>query len=308
MPNFSPSVACGWAGNNCFPLPPGRPWPVAVWPSRVAADGTALFQALDVGQGDAWLVTTPTGRILVDGGGSYDTAYDFGRLRLLPKLADHGAVSFDAVVLTHPHPDHSRGLVAVLGLMPVKALYVARGAPRNEFLDELLEAARRRGVPVLRTGAGERFQAAGLSFDVLHPGPDPYPRSAENNGSLVLRVALGARRLLLTGDIERLAEADLVESGTPLEADLLKVCHHGSRTSTTEPFLRAVAPTVGVIGVGRHNSFGHPNPAVLDRLRQARVRVFRTDLDGDVGIRIEGARMLPLFADAVAGFPSQGRT
>jgi competence protein ComEC len=244
---------------------------------------------------------TPRGRILVDGGGSYDSAYDFGRLRLLPKLADQAAVSFDAVVLTHPHPDHSRGLVAVVGLMPVKALYVSRGAPRNEFLDELLETARRRGVPIRRTGAGERIDAAGLVLDVLHPGPDPYPRAVENNSSLVLRLALGSRNVLLTGDIERLAEGDLVASGKELSSDLLKVCHHGSRTSTTAAFLRAVSPRVGVIGVGRHNTFGHPNPQVLERLRDARVRVFRTDLDGDVAIRFEEGRMLPLFPSAVAG-------
>ena len=274
---------------------------VAARPSRLAPEGTAVFQALDVGQGDAWLLLTPRGRILVDGGGSYDTAYDFGRLRLLPKLADQAAVGFDAVVLTHPHPDHSRGLVAVLGLMPVKALYVSRGAPRNLFLDELLEVARRRDVPIVRVGAGERILAAGLQLDVLHPGPDPYPRAAENNSSLVLRLSLDARKVLLTGDIERLAEEDLLAASVPLSADLLKVCHHGSRTSTTEPFLRAVSPRAGVIGVGRHNSFGHPSALVLERLRAAKVRVFRTDLDGDVAFRFEKGRMLPLFPASVAG-------
>ncbi len=274
---------------------------VAARPSRLAPEGTAVFQALDVGQGDAWLLVTSRGRVLVDGGGSYDTAYDFGRIRLLPKLADQAAVGFDAVILTHPHPDHSRGLVAVLGLIPVKALYVSRGAPRNEFLDELLEAARRRGVPVRRVGAGERIVAAGLELDVLHPGPDPYPRAAENNSSLVLRLALGSRKVLLTGDIEHLVEEDLLGASVPLSADLLKVCHHGSRTSTTEPFLRAVSPRAGVIGVGRHNTFGHPSAVVLERLRAAGVRVFRTDVDGDVAFRFENGRMLPVFPAAVAG-------
>ena len=270
-------------------------------PATVASPGTALFQAVDVGQGDAWLLATPHGRVLVDGGGSYDTAYDFGRLKLLPRLAAFGAVSFDAVVLTHPHPDHSRGLVAVVRLMPVGRLYVAKGAPRNEFLEELLEAARLRSVPVERVGAGDSFQAAGLGFEVLHPGPDAYPRSVENNGSLVLATRMEGRRLLLTGDIEKLAEQDLVDQGTPLAADVLKVCHHGSRTSTTAPFLAAVAPRVGVIGVGRHNPFGHPSETVLERLRAAGVRVFRTDRDGDIGLLLRGRLVSPLFAAATPG-------
>src|SRR5512143_2803413 len=109
-----------------------------------AGRGTVVLRAIDVGQGDAWLLVTPEGRVLVDGGGSPDRAYDFGRLRLLPRLTDLGAVAFDAVILTHPHPDHARGLLAVLGCLPVGRVVLARAAPRNLFLDEFEEAAARR--------------------------------------------------------------------------------------------------------------------------------------------------------------------
>ena len=168
---------------------------------------------MDVGQGDAWLLVTPRGRVLVDGGGSPDRAYEFGRLRLLPKLADLGAVSLDAVVLTHPHPDHARGLLAVLDSLPVGRVVLPRAAPRNAFLDEFLAVARKRRLVLERLGAGARFEAAGLAFDVLHPGDDPYPRARENNGSLVLRARAEGRTLLLTGDVESAAERDLVASG-----------------------------------------------------------------------------------------------
>ena len=138
-------------------------------PSAAARRGTVVLRAVDVGQGDAWLLVTPRGRVLVDGGGSPDRAYEFGRLRLLPKLADFRAVALDAVVLTHPHPDHARGLLAVLSSLPVGRVVLPRGAPRNAFLDEVLAVARKRRLVLERLGAGDLFEAAGLTFDVLHP-------------------------------------------------------------------------------------------------------------------------------------------
>jgi len=209
-------------------------------------------------------------------------------------------VAFDAVVLTHPHPDHARGLLAVLASLPVDRLALPRAAPRNVFLDEFEEAAARRGLTLERFGAGQSFTAAGLSFEVLHPGDGPYPRARENNGSLVLRVALAGRSALLTGDIEGLAESDLVAGSRTLAADVLKVPHHGSRTSTAAALLLRVSPRLGLIGVGRRNRFGHPAPEVMQRLLAAGVRTFRTDRDGEVGLVFSGGRILPVFPESVA--------
>jgi competence protein ComEC len=275
-----------------------------VRPVPAAAEGTARLEALDVGQGDAWLLVSPAGRVLVDGGGSWDREYESGRLRLLPKLGDRGAVALDAVVLTHPHPDHSRGLLAVLTLLPVGEVFLPASAPRNEFLDEVLEAARRRRLPVRRLMAGDRISAGGFVFGVLHPSGHAYLRSPENNCSLVLRTRLGGRTLLLTGDVEAPVERDLLEGPGPLSADILKVAHHGSSTSTTPAMLAAVSPRLALVGVGRHNRFGHPSAEVLRRLREARVRTFRTDLDGDVTLLVRQRLILPLFPEA---FPKRTR-
>ncbi len=273
---------------------------VVAAPSRAAAPGTVVLESVDVGQGDCWLLVTPAGRVLVDGGGSPDRAYEFGRLRLVPKLADLGAVSLDAVVLTHPHPDHARGLLAVLSSLPVGRVILPRAAPGNLFLDEFLAAATKRRLVLERLGAGARFEAAGVAFDVLHPPDYPYPRARENNGSLVLRARAGGRTLLLTGDVEGLAERDLLASGADLSADVFKVPHHGSRTSTSPDFLARVSPRVGLVGVGRRNRFGHPAPEVLARLAGAGVRVFRTDRDGDIALTFEAGRVLPAFPESVA--------
>lgn len=260
-------------------------------PAAVAEAGTARLQGIDVGQGDAWLLVSEHGRVLVDGGGSIDPELDFGRSRLLPKLADLGAVALDAVVLTHPHPDHARGLLSTLALVPVRQLVVPRGAPRNAFLDEVLAASRRRGVPVVRLGAGESLAAGGFDLRALHPGPETYARSKENNGSLVLSTRLGTRTVLLTGDVEAPAERDLVARGASLRADVLKVAHHGSRTSTTPAFLAAVAPRVTLVGVGRRNRFGHPSPEVLERL--SGTLLLRTDRDGDFTLVSRGGHLFP---------------
>ena len=278
---------------------------VSARPSAAEKEGEARLVALDVGQGDAFVVSTEQGRVLVDGGGTFDAADDFGRKRLLPRLAALGAVSFDAVVLTHPHPDHSRGLLAALKLLPSGRLFLPRAAPRNPFLDEALGIAAQAGVPAETLGAGDRFTAAGVVFDVLHPGPDTYARSPENNGSLVLKVRLGGRSVLLTGDVEAQAESDLVASGAALAADVLKVPHHGSRTSTTPAFLEQVAPRLALIGVGRRNRFGHPGPEVVARLAAAGATVFRTDRHGDVSVLFARGRVLPSrpFAGLTGGLP-----
>ncbi len=278
---------------------------VSARPSSAARPGEARLVALDVGQGDSFLLVTEAGRVLVDGGGTFDAAYDFGRTRLLPRLAALGAVSFDAVVLSHPHPDHARGLVALLRLVPVGRLYLPRGAPRNPFLDEALEAVSGGRPPVEALEAGDGFRAAGIEFEVLHPGPERYPRAPENNGSLVVAARLGGRRLLLTGDVEARAEADLVGRGGDLSADVLKVAHHGSRTSTTEELLREVRPRIALVSAGRRNRFGHPGREVIERLESSGARVFRTDRHGDVALLFRDGRIFPSrpFAGLPGGIP-----
>ncbi len=270
---------------------------ILVRPFAGVPAGEVRLGMIDVGQGDSWLLGTDCGNVLIDGGGSYEPGPGFGRRRLLPRLSRLGAVSFDAVVLTHPDPDHARGLLAVLAYAPVKTLILPRSSPRNVYLEEILAASSRRRVPVLRVGAGEEFWAAGLRFAVIHPSGDPGGRRRSNNSSLVFSVEAAGRHMLFTGDVEARIERELLEKQTLPRAAILKIAHHGSGTSSTEEFLDAVSPRVGLIGVGLPNRFGHPNAEVIARLEKRGVRIWRTDTHGDLLLIIRNGTIFPMFEE-----------
>jgi competence protein ComEC len=244
-------------------------------------------EALDVGQGDAILVRWKRRALLVDGGGTFDvTAADFGRTRVVPKLLDRGVTRLDAVLLTHPHPDHALGLFSVLEDLPVGELWTSSGADENGFLEHLAAAASRREVPVRRLETGDRLSIGGTRVSVLHAGGFPRKVDAINNQSVVLRVERGGRSALLTGDAGAPVERDLAAEGRLAPVDVLKVGHHGSRTSTSAELLAAVRPRVGLVSCGRRNRFGHPAPDVLARARDARVALLRTDRRSDARVEL----------------------
>jgi competence protein ComEC len=238
-------------------------------------------EALDVGQGDAILLRWRRTAVLVDGGGTFDVAAaDFGRTRLVPKLLDRGVARLDAVLLTHPHPDHALGLFSVLEELPVGELWTSSGADENEFLERLSGAAARRRVPVRRLEAGDRISLGGARLAVLSSGGRPRKTDAINNQSVIVRVERDGRSALLTGDAGSPVERELAAQGS-LRADLLKVGHHGSRTSTSAELLAAVRPRVAVLSCGRRNRFGHPAPEVVSRIDEARISLLRTDRRSD---------------------------
>lgn len=242
-------------------------------------------EALDVGQGDAFLVRWKGHSVLVDGGGPFDLdARDFGRTRLLPKLLDRGVTRLDAALLTHPHPDHALGLFAVLDEIPVGVLWRSDGQDEGDLYRDIGVAAAAHAVPVRVLHPNDDFAWDGARWTVLHSGGFRPKRDPTNNQSVIVLVARDGRRALLTGDAGAAAESELLRDGRRLSADLLKVGHHGSRGSTTREFLAAVSPRVALLSCGRANRFGHPARETLDALADARVRVFRTDLVSDVEV------------------------
>lgn len=260
--------------------------------------GELRLTALSVGQGDAALLDFPDGSaMLIDAGGAPAGGADPGARVVVPVLRARRREHLDVVVLSHPHPDHFGGLLAVLRALPVRELWdtgqgSAQGA--GPVYAELLREARDRGVRV-RTPAelckgAHRFGAA--SVRVLAPCPSYLPSRGANDNSLVLRVDLGKRRFLLTGDAEAEAEAELVAEQRPeLHADVLKAGHHGSRTSTGQAFVDAVQPSYAILSCGSRNRFGHPSPEVVRRLKLAGARALRTDRDGGVEFRTDGVEL-----------------
>src|SRR6267143_63747 len=234
---------------------------------------------LAVGQGDAAIVQLPGGHaLLVDGGGDLrglaPPGLDVGSRIVLPALAELGVSRLDAMVLTHPHPDHAGGLFAVLDQWRVGELWVTGEAGPGRLGDLLRERARALGVPVREPAPGSR-EIGGVRVEILRSGW--HPARSTNDNSLVLRLVHGQVAILLAGDVEALAEAELAQSGRDLRADVLKAGHHGSRTSSTDAFLRAVRPSHVVFSVGAHNPFGFPQPEVVERVRTFAAGTWRTD-------------------------------
>lgn len=247
--------------------------------SSVLPEGVLEVHFIDVGQGDAILISTASQKILVDGGERGNTVLNY--------LRQEGVNKLDLVVGTHPHSDHIGGLVNVLQEVAVTEV-MDPGVPHTSRLfEEYLALIDEKGIKftVARAGAARHFED-GLVLQVLHPG-EPLSSSL-NNTSIVLKVIFGQVSFLLTGDAEEAAERELLERGHNLRSTVLKVAHHGSETSSTPDFIGAVRPQVAVITVGENNSYGHPDAAVLELLQEYGAAIYRTDRHGTVVVITNG--------------------
>ncbi|MBU5674707.1 ComEC/Rec2 family competence protein [Paenibacillus brevis] len=255
-----------------------------VWnTSFEAQNGNLRVIFLDVGQGASQLLISPSGKtMLIDGGNNnqeqvmldYLEKYEIGRI--------------DVMIGTHPDADHIGGLDRVIDQHDIGAIYMPKIQANTKTFESLLESIQRKGLKVKTAKAGvvpnwdEEVQVQMLA---------PVKTSDDsNNMSAVLKVTYGEVSFLLTGDAERESEKLMLESGADLQADVLLVGHHGSKSSTSASFLERVRPQVGVIQVGE-NSYGHPKEEILNRLGKAGVKVYRNDLHGSIEISTNGEQI-----------------
>jgi competence protein ComEC len=236
--------------------------------------------ALDVGQGDALLVQGQRGAVLVDTAKATPGGVDLGRRVVAPALAALGVRRLDLLIVTHADLDHRGGAPAVLESVPVAALWLPYGARAEPAFGPLLAAAAARGTEVSERGALARpLRAGDLLVEPLWP-PAGARHGSRNDRSLAVRITVGARRVLLPGDLEAEAETLLIASQVDLRADVLALPHHGSRSSSTQGFLAAVAPSVALVSAPCHGRFGMPHPEVLARAERAAASVWWTGRDG----------------------------
>ncbi|TYR82348.1 DNA internalization-related competence protein ComEC/Rec2 [Priestia megaterium] len=246
---------------------------------------------IDIGQGDSLLIELPYRRsvYLIDTGGTISfkqepwqkkrTVFEVGEDVLIPLLKSKGINKLDKLIITHGDYDHAGGAHSLFLNIKIGELVLGRKEAFNEIERKLIEDARQKRVPISVVAAQDQWRDGGIQFHVLSPNGTG---TSSNNGSIVLFAEIGGLRWLFTGDLEKEGEERVVENFPSLRADVLKVGHHGSNSSTTNLFLKHIQPRIAIISAGRKNRYGHPHPKVLSTLNSYKVLIYRTDQHGAI--------------------------
>mgnify|MGYP003372188080 CR=1 FL=1 len=246
---------------------------------------------VDVGQGDCTFITTPQNKtILIDGGGSMSEEYDVGKSTLLPYILDRGYTKLDYVFISHFDQDHVGGILTILEELRVGQVYISKQEQDSENYQKFLKIVKNKKIQVKVLKQGDCLKIENnLYFDILWPIEEQIQENVLNNNAMVMKLRYGKFSMLFTGDIEDVAEKKILdfyeEKGEDiLKSDVLKVAHHGSKTSTTQSFFEKVNPKICLIGVGKNNMFGHPTAEVLERINGT--KIYRTDENGEIILEI----------------------
>lgn len=245
---------------------------------------------LDIGQGDAILIRAPENKqIIIDGGPSGSSL-----IQQISKKLPFYDRTIEGVILTHPDKDHIAGFVSLLQRYKVSfIIYTGLQRQLAQYF-QILEIAKEKNIPLYIVQAGARVRLNDqIALDVLAPFENYFGKKVKknNNTSIITRLTYGENSFLFTGDAEKEEERQLIASGQNIDSDVLKVGHHGSKSSNSEEFLKAVSPEISVIQVGKYNRYGHPAQEVLDRLQNIGSQIFRNDLDGNIEITSDGKEL-----------------
>jgi competence protein ComEC len=255
-------------------------------------NGNLLVHFFSIGQGDAILLETPENfRILIDGGP------DNSVLEKLGETLAFDQKKIDLMILTHPHADHMNGLLEVLEKMEVETVLVSGVSYGGLAYEKFWELVAEKKVQVIYVNGFDDLRVGSLLIDLLYPLRSIQGEELENvnNSSISLRVIFGEQKIFFSGDLEEEGEEELLASGARLGAEVYKAAHHGSRTSSTGEFLAEIGPEIAVISCGLNNKFKHPAAETLDKLWRAGATVYRTDLDGDVRLELDGRDSLQVY-------------
>ena len=245
--------------------------------------GSARVHFIDVGQADCILIENGTGAVMIDAGKQEDAP------KIENYLAEHGIKRLDYIIGTHAHNDHMGGMDEIIEYFSIGEMIAPTKPSESRFYVGVLDAAKKRGVPVRTAAKGEKLNAAGGTFEFIDDGSDTL--SDMNNSSYVIKFTYGETSFLFVGDAEADYEREIMLSGADIDADVLKVGHHGSGGSSSDRFISSVSPELAVIQVGIDNDYGHPSKQALDRFLEHGVEVYRTDEVGDVIITTDGKEL-----------------
>ena len=248
---------------------------------------------IDVGQGDSSLIKTPKGKnILIDGGGDYNIGNkSVGEKILLPYLLDRRIKKLDYIIISHFDIDHVGGVLTIMEKLKVKNVIIGKQFEESNNYNKFIRIANKKNIKVHVAKLGEKINIEkDLFFDILWPkNKDGILENRLNNNSLVCKLIYNKNSILFTGDIEKLAEeeiVDLYKNTNKLKSSILKVPHHGSKTSSTKEFLKLIKPKISLIGVGKDNKFGHPDNNTLIKLEELKCKIYRTDILGEIEVNI----------------------
>lgn len=251
------------------------------------AEGETLVYYLDVGQGDSELIQLSNGKNILIDAGTRSTAEE-----LVSYLENLGVQKIDYLIATHPHEDHIGGMTDVVQNFEIGSIYMPKIAdsqiPTTKVYENLLMAIDEKGLSITAAQAGSViFEEAGARMEILAPNSQEY--SDLNSYSIVTKLTVGEKAFLFTGDAEADSEEEMLDLGYSVDADVLKLGHHGSSTSNSMAFLEAVSPQTAIVSCGAGNDYGHPHQEVMDRLAQLNVTVYRTDTQGSILARCDGS-------------------
>ena len=263
--------------------------------TTTTGDGLTVHY-IDVGQADCALLECDGEYILIDGGNVEDSSL------VVSYLQKQGVEELNAVICSHAHEDHVGGLPGVLAVFPTQAVYAPTRTYSSNCFDDFVYYTDQQGLSITIPHVGDTISFGGATAEVLGP---VQQYADTNNTSIILMVTYGETKFLFTGDMETSAETDLLDSGANVKADVLKVGHHGSDTSTGYRFLYEVAPTYAVISVGKGNSYGHPHEVPLSRLEDAGCTIFRTDKLGSI-IAFSDGKLISFTWKVTAATPDSG--
>jgi competence protein ComEC len=243
--------------------------------------GQMSVSFIDVGQGDSILVKTPNGKNIL-----IDTSTKDEKDKFFSYIEINKIKRIDVLIATHPHEDHIGNMAELISNYDIGDIYMPKVTSNTKTFLNVMDAVRKKGLKIKSARTGVSFETDGVKFEMLSPNKDKY--ESLNNYSPVIKVKYGEKVFLLTGDAEKLSESEILSKGYDIKADVIKIGHHGSSSSSSKEFIKKVNPVYAVVSCGQGNDYNHPHKETVKLLSSLGIKLYRTDIDGSIVFTTDG--------------------